>query len=315
MRLSPEVPLPDALNVPRRKRVRWVRHGLNRGSLYVALGVACRLLPRRLLYFFADYLMSPLVVAFVPVLRRAIRSNLAPVDPNITPLRVLRAYSRNLVDTFFAAFPRGSRAWRFESDTAGDARFKNALASGRGAIIVSPHLGNWDIGARSLEVRGYRFHVVAQPESDPTVDDFRRRSRHDSADLTIHAGSTMSSFFRVRSELAQGGLVLMLGDRAVPGDRALVNLFGRRAAFSRGPAVMSHLTGAPIVPAAFVRCGDGLFRSLSADPIVPQDFSHLTRDLAVVEMTQRLAGAFEDFVRDYPEQWFNFYPYWEDAAA
>lgn len=277
----------------------------------MALGVACRLLPRRLLYVLGDHLVSPLVCLCVPVLRRVLAANLAHVDPNVTPLCVLRAYSRNLLDTFFAASSHGN-SWSFEEDAAGDARFLRALSAGRGAIVVSPHLGNWDIGARSLEVRGYRFHVVAQPEADPTVDNFRRRSRHEAADLTIRTGSAMESFFRVRKELGKGGLVLMLGDRAIPGDREGVTFFGRGAAFSRSPAMMSHLTGAPIVPAAFVRCGDGRFRSLSAEPLFPSE----RRDAeAVHETAQKIACAFEGFVRQHPDQWFNFYPYWEEDAA
>jgi len=327
--------------------------------------VACRILPRRLLYVISDHLTSPLVHACVPVLRRSLAANLRHVDPAVTPLRVLRSYSRNLLDTVFASLPqRGAGSWSFEEDRAGDERFRRGLAAGRGLIVVSPHLGNWDIGCRSLAQRGFRFFVVAQPEPDPTIEDFRRRTRHDDSDVTIRAGSAMESFFRVRSELERGGMVLMLGDRARPGDGVEVTFFGRRTLFPRTPAAMSHLTGAPIAPAAFVRCGDGRFRGLSSEPLFPVpgpgdslpgegpapslrhragrgpslegggppadhsaieaarlageasiEAGRLAGQAAIEATTQSIARAFEGFVREYPEQWFNFYPFWETDSG
>ena len=70
---------------------------------------------------------------------------------------------------------------------------------------------------------------------------------------------------------------------------------------------------APIVPAAFVRCGGGRFRGLSADLLVPPAGCSGPEEIAAT--TQRLAEAFEGFVREHPEQWFNFYPFWESEAA
>ena len=264
------------------------------------------------MYFFSDHLASPVVHWTLPELRHTIESNMRPVDPEVTPMRVLRAYSRNLLDTVFAQLDGGreSKGPRFEPDPIGDRRIRRALSAGRGAVIVSPHIGGWDVGCRSLELRGFDFSVVAQPETDPTVDAFRRRSRYGGADRTIEAGSTMESFFRVRGELERGGLIVMLGDRARPGDAVPVSFFGRSASFPRSPAAISHLTGAPIVPAAFVRAADGLFRGLSSEPLFPEEGR--TDPEALQAATQRLALAFEEFVRAYPEQWFNFYPFWEE---
>ena len=105
----------------------------------------------------------------------------------------------------------------------------------------------------------------------------------------------------------------MLLDRHLGKDRIAVPLFGRRAYFLRTPALMSYLTGAPLIPSFVVRLPDGRYESTSEEPIrVRRDGD---RDECVREAIERCAAALENRIRRQPEYWYQFYPYWTDQEA
>ena len=112
----------------------------------------------------------------------------------------------------------------------------------------------------------------------------------------------------IGSALARNEAVAMLGDRLYMGREYTAPFFGRPVRFPAGPLHIAAITGAPIVPFAAVREGERYSVVLSPHIEVP--------DLAPDSLEtagNALAGAFEAYVRAYPDQWYNFHPIFEDA--
>ena len=77
----------------------------------------------------------------------------------------------------------------------------------------------------------------------------------------------------------------------------------------RSPALISRFTGSPIVPCAILMDGKGRYEPLTADPLCPPE-GRMGDDAVARRTMQSLAGVFEGWIGDHPDQWFNFYPYW-----
>jgi lauroyl/myristoyl acyltransferase len=252
---------------------------------------------------------------------RALADNLRVVRPDASDReldRLARAtyhsYARDVID-----FIRSLSMSRDELDRLfvfGEReRFDAARALGRGLILVTGHFGNWEMGAVMMHHFGFPLDVVAMAEPDPAVNDIRRRMRDSIGVRTIEVRQSLDTALQIRRRLAENATVAMLMDRHLGRDRVRVRFFDRDAWFLRAPALMGYLTGAPLVPCFIERQRDGRFLVLPGVPLHVD--RELERDQAVRRAAQAFAAALEDRIRERPDLWYQFYPYWcsQDAAA
>ena len=182
---------------------------------------------------------------------------------------------------------------------------KDALALGRGAILVTGHFGNWEAGAVLMKALQVPLTVVAMPEPDPTVNAIRHRVRRELDANTIEVRQSLDTPLQIRRKLAEGRVVAMLMDRHVERDRVPVTMFGRQTHFMGAPALLAYLTGAPLVPIFLVREGRGRFRARPQDPILMDRTGD--RDQQVRRAAQRVATLLEREIAARPECWYQFY--------
>ena len=199
-------------------------------------------------------------------------------------------------------------------DEPTDDPIRKAIASGRGAVLVTCHFGNWDVGARTLARFGCRFNLVMAREANETTAEYVRRAREDAGvHILLSDGSVYGSFNMLRA-LKRNEILAMQLDRPLGGDGArLVPFFGTPAYFQAGPLRLARLAGAPIFPVFAVRVGVRHYR------IVLGTERTVSRHAGIEELDRILASIvaeFEELVRAYPDQWFQFAPYWPvDAVA
>ena len=131
------------------------------------------------------------------------------------------------------------------------------LARGRGAILVTGHHGNWEIGSILMRrVLHLPFAIVAMAEASAEVNRIRREMRDNLGVDTIEVRQSLDTALQIRRRLAANEIVAILMDRHLGRDRVQVTLLGRPAWFLRTPAVMGYLTGAPLMP-CFVERSEG----------------------------------------------------------
>jgi KDO2-lipid IV(A) lauroyltransferase len=251
--------------------------------------------------------------AWFPTERRRVRENLARVCP------ALAAPERErLVDAVFRHFAicfadlistnrRRRRPERMVAGIEGDEHLQAALAGGGGLVLLTAHLGNWELGGRLLAARLRRpTHVVVAGEADPGVERFLRGG--DSPVRFVRLGAPASMVGLVAA-LRRGELVALQGDRALGtrGDTPL-DFFGAPACFPRGPFVLARAAGVPVLPSFCLLDRGRRYRVVLAPPIrvaAGGEDEALARWVAVLETAVRRA----------PEQWFNFYDVWSTAPA
>ena len=113
----------------------------------------------------------------------------------------------------------------------------------------------------------------------------------------------------IADALAKNEIVAMLGDRATKTNRMRIKFFGKEAYFPTGAIILSLLTGAPIVPGFVIYKGKGKYYGVAEKPIYAKETGNREKDIK--ETLEKIIKVFEKYIRKYPDQWYNFYPFWE----
>lgn len=189
--------------------------------------------------------------------------------------------------------------------------FTETVASGKGCIIVSGHLGNMDYVGQWLGLHGYTVHSVMERLQPPRLFDLIVRQRA-SAGLHFHAAEP-EAIAALTEALRGGGVVALIADRDITGTGVEVELFGAPTRLPVGPALLALRTGAPIVPAFGHRMSDNRLYVTVRQPVQLERTRNLRADLR--EGVCVVARLLEEGIARAPEQWIVFEPVWKAGAA
>lgn len=274
-------------------------------------------LPRGVSYWLASVL-SGIAFVVMPDKRRGAGENLSrvirkpPESPEVRALvrQMFRSYALYWAD-FFGLNGRIRGKVHEIVRTEGIEHLKEALRGGRGALLVTAHLGNWDMGGAALVETGELPELsaivepVTQRASEKTVTSMRERR----GIKVIPLGRP----FGIARALRRNEVVLVVGERLIDGDGIEVKFFGEKTLFPRGAAYWSAKLGAPIVPGFCIRQPDGTFVSHIEAPLAPAVEEDGEFDEAA--HTQQLADIIEKYIARYPEQWCMLQPIWGNAGG
>ena len=230
-----------------------------------------------------------------PQIRRVIDTTRARLDAaapdaaGASSRAVLRNFARYLVE-FFAIHRLRPPALAVE----GMAHLERGGTSGRGALLLTGHLGNWEAGAVLIRRMGLPVSVVVLPHADPRTDRLFSRQRERGGVGVIPLGA--GAWHRSLRSLHDGHLLGISGDWDVSGDGIAVPFGTGSLVMPRGPAVLSLRTGAPAIPVFLIREGDWAFRLFVEPPIWPNAQT-------VVSLTHRYAAILERYIKRFPDQW------------
>jgi KDO2-lipid IV(A) lauroyltransferase len=182
----------------------------------------------------------------------------------------------------------------------------DALADGTGIIMAMPHLGGWEWAAFWLAtVHNIPITAVVEPVEPPELAEWFLGLRKSFGINVVPLGPSAGT--EVAKALRNNHLVCLLCDRDLPGTGVEVDFFGERTTIPGGPATLALRTGAPLCPSAVYFDGDRR-HGVALPPLDTKRKGNLRSDVARV--TQDLVTAFEDLIREAPEQWHLLQPNW-----
>jgi KDO2-lipid IV(A) lauroyltransferase len=182
-----------------------------------------------------------------------------------------------------------------------------ALARGKGLILLSGHFGAWEFIVTSMSLRlGHPVTAIAQPQRNTFIDAIisANRNRFGSGTVSMH-----HSVREVLRLLREGRIVGMLGDQSGPKESVFIDFFGRPAATHRGAAAFSLKSGAPIVMFFFVRQPDGTYRAVYEE--VDRTGLNGSPEENIIELTRRHTAVLERYIRRYPDHWLWMHKRWK----
>ena len=261
------------------------------------------------------FITAGIFFLLLPVQRRATLANLRVVTGQRRVGRLAFStfykYCRNWTDVMLMFRLRGKALFSLVGRERGGEHLDAVLARGCGAILISPHLGNWELGGLGLADRGYPVNVLTFRERDEKVNELREEVRAERGIRFIYVDRDDTSplaIIEAVNALRRNEVLALLGDRDGSSHTVTVDFFGRPAPIPVGAAYLAIATGAPVIP-VFVPLERGLYSTIMEEPVYFER-GHADHGKAIREGTGRVLRVFERYIRDYPDQWYNFYDYW-----
>lgn len=294
----------------------WARPHLEFVAAWILIS-ALRVLPYRASLKLAEAAGLALGSA-VPKWRKVAEDNLRRALPDLSAddrKRIRRGVYRNLGRVAFALakLPVWSAGKvRKHVGFAGLTHYRAAEAKGRGVLLLTAHLGNWELGALAHGATVGPLHVMVRPIENRLVDRLVERLRQSHGNSVIAKRHAARAVLRV---LARNGTVGVLADQnTVPEEAVFVELFGRTASANKGFAQLALRSGAAVVP-AFARWDSESKRHVvEYGPEI--DLIRTGAPARDVEAnSQRFQLALEDRIRRYPDQWLWIHRRWKTQPA
>ena len=203
----------------------------------------------------------------------------------------------------FSQFPRigksNVRGWiRYE----GLENFTRAQARGRGVLVATAHLGNWELSAFTHAYMTAPMHIVVRPLDNPRLDAFVERYRGLSGNPIIHKKEAARE---ILSALKRGEAVGVLIDQnVVPAEGVFIDFFGMKACAGTAFVKFAHHSGAAVVP------GFALWEEKERRYVL-RFYPEIEMTGDVTADTQRVHSFLETVIREYPDQWLWIHRRWK----
>lgn len=222
--------------------------------------------------------------------RRTVRGNLRALGGG-SPRRVFVNFMRSFADFLSSKNPHLRPPLSLEKEDL----FRKTMAQGKGLVLVTAHLGQWELGAHVLDAWGIPATGIYQPYQNSAWNDFIHGHRAKGVRWVAVGHGAMRQALKA---LRAGQVVLVMGDTLYGEEGHPTTLLGRPFRLSRGPAILALRSGAPLMPVFLVREGSG-YRALIQDPIWPEGAK-------LEDLVEHFRKRLEQTILKYPEQWYRF---------
>jgi Kdo2-lipid IVA lauroyltransferase/acyltransferase len=192
-------------------------------------------------------------------------------------------------------------------DVEGQPHVERAMAQGRGVLLITGHIGNWELHGLA---HGWTFGpigMIARPLDNPALDERLCRLRGRGGNTVIYKRRALATVLRM---LREGQAVAVLIDQNVQEkDGIFVRFFDRPAATTTVAAALALKTGCALLPTHAVLGADGRYRLVYEPALEWQPTGDRDADMAA--LTQRLTSVIEGWVRTDPTQWLWMHRRWK----
>lgn len=272
-----------------------------------------RILPRRIALTLGKSL-GAVARLVLPHLRRHAQANLQLAFPALddqTRAQIERGTFRNLGRALgeVAQFPKLKRA-NIESVVVyeGLENYHNAVAQGRGVILLTGHIGAWELSVFAHSIYGYPMSFLARRVDNPLVERLAETNRGRFGNRSI---DKKGSLREVLKTLKTGGVVGILADlNSAREEGVFVDFFGHPACTTAGVATLALRTGAVVLPGYILWDEAKQIHRLCFEPPVETINTGNPKD-DIVTNTARYAKVLEAVIRRHPDQWLWIHRRWK----
>jgi lauroyl/myristoyl acyltransferase len=188
------------------------------------------------------------------------------------------------------------------------------LASGRGVVIATAHVGHYDVAGAWLGAVGYPAAVIVEKIEPPALFERFRVARERLGLEVVPLTRGADALAAITRHLRAGKVIALVADRDITRNGVPVTFFGRTARIPAGPAMLALRTGAVLVCAVlFQEPRRERWHVVIHPPLEPVRTGDGRAD--AVALTQRVATELETLIRQRPEQWLVLSRIWRDEDA
>ncbi|MBX2813402.1 MAG: hypothetical protein KTR25_16420 [Myxococcales bacterium] len=182
-----------------------------------------------------------------------------------------------------------------------------------GALLVGAHLGSFEAMRLGARYDSLSINIAGNFSNARMINTILESLSEDHVTRVVSiAPGDFSGIFRLQECISKGEMVAILADRVADNQPSVVvNFFGRPARFPSGPFQLAALLRCPVYLTFGLYAEPNIY-SLSCEPFAEKiELPRKHREEALQQWVQRYAVALEQKARQAPDNWFNFYPFWE----
>jgi KDO2-lipid IV(A) lauroyltransferase len=248
--------------------------------------------------------------------RRLLLENLRSAFPEKSPEEIerlarasARAFGAAIVN-FLAIAGADVDEVRRRVSVSGVEHYDEARAGGRGLLLLSAHLGGWELGAILAAIMDRPVVPVVRPLDNPLLERELERLRTRFGNRVIFKQAAAKGILKALRD--NEAVVILIDQNVVASEAVFVPFFGRLAATSPAVALFQQKTGAPVVPVFVWPRPGGRYHVELQPPIRAEEFfgDGADREDAVLRATSRYTAVTEAAIRREPAAWLWMHDRW-----
>ncbi len=196
----------------------------------------------------------------------------------------------------------------FEVEHEGGKYLKDMATTGSGGFLISAHAGNWEIAGHLMKDLPVTVNIVLLDGEDEQIKKVMNKATGKRHFNIIAMKDDMSHVFKIHQAAKNKELICIHGDRYMPGSKTLTGKFlGEDALFPMGPFAMAAKMNLPVSFVFGMKKKKSDYHFYCTEPMVGEKDQN-TIFKAYLQMLEKI-------VYQYPNQWYNFYPFWKKEGA
>ncbi|MEO7313070.1 MAG: lipid A biosynthesis acyltransferase [Chitinophagaceae bacterium] len=198
---------------------------------------------------------------------------------------------------------------KFTYNFDGEENLRTITALQKGGILLSAHIGNWDIAGHLLKRLDTIIHIVMFDGEQEQIKAYLDTITGKKSINIIFIKNDLSHIYEISDAFKNNELVCMHADRFLEGNKTLsTDFLGETARFPMGPFILAATFKVPVTYVFAVK-ESRLHYHFFASTI--RNYDHLDKPAVMQEMLSEFANEMEIKLKKYPEQWFNYFNFWQ----
>jgi lauroyl/myristoyl acyltransferase len=225
--------------------------------------------------------------------------------------RCFQNYCHKLLDYMAMDRLTSSNKEKWVEKEVGEEHLKEVLARGKGAICVTPHLSHWELGGYILASKGYPINILTLQEESRYLSRYEEQLRKRVGIRTLYYNPRERpnlAILEMAKRLRGNEIIAMVSDRTFGNQGMETDFFGRKTILPSGAVYLALETGAALIPVFVVLEKKMKYWGIVGEAIPLR--MEGDKEEAVKQGVQEMARRFEGMISRYPDQWFNFFPFW-----
>ncbi|MEA9357179.1 DUF2062 domain-containing protein [Bacteriovorax sp. PP10] len=210
----------------------------------------------------------------------------------------------------------------FTLNRTGRHHLEQTLVHKKGLILVGAHVGGWIFSAKTFDIdtsENLKLPPINVVEFNTGAGQ-NSQNKIENSKLKFIQNSDIEAIFKINHALFQNEAVIFMGDRVTNHNTELILFFGKLAAIDSTPFKIALAKKSPLSFTLGFKGKNQSYDLFITDPLMPEDFLVKGKQMALIEMATKYTETLEHFLKIYPTQWFNFFPFWsalpsEEALA
>jgi predicted LPLAT superfamily acyltransferase len=198
---------------------------------------------------------------------------------------------------------------KFTYNFDGEENLRKIVGLQKGGLLLSSHIGNWEIAGHLLNRLNTRINVVMYDGEHQQIKKYITSVTGERNMNVIVIKNDLSHVYKINDALKNNELICMHSDRFIEGNKTITaDFLGDKARFPAGPFILAASFKVPLAFVFALKETNFHYHFFASEL---KEYGHLEKAAGMQEMLNDFVGAIESKVKQYPEQWYNYYNFWQ----